>query len=476
MQAASKAVSGNAGGDGGAAALDTAAWWSPAVQFAAVYDLSGDLTSLGEPASSAHPVSSAEVGGISGQKQRDISKVGATARRFMSLVQRQLTEEAENMFHGNATHSPPAQAASKQPHHEQHAKPAFPTHELAQHPSSTSVALATKQPPLISHRRGFYEWLRLTLSFALVIKTLCVASNICFQASPLPTIRRFAVFGDTGDIDAAPYVSIGFGCIQWCFYGLFANVVTQKSGFLVLFYSNCIGAFLGSAYVVIFWQNCRSQSLRDRCALYLKVLGTIALTQVVLVSLLPPMRALWLSGLISSAWSTLSSFSMLTTVGTVFRTQSSKTLPMDLLCAGQINVSLWLICGVMLQDQWIICPQLLSFCILGFGLSLKIYFPDKVVDGEDALIAPKLKEPSSACSADFCKLEKSNLGSDCGAEPSSSQSSLSERWSQLLSYCRERAGLGATSATTPTTVSSYGTMQRMFKFSEAGTGEAPEMS
>merc|ERR1719414_667908 len=49
------------------------------------------------------------------------------------------------------------------------------------------------------------------LSFAGVIKVLCMAGNVLVQLSPYPQVRRWERRGCTGEADAAPYVSIAFG-------------------------------------------------------------------------------------------------------------------------------------------------------------------------------------------------------------------------------------------------------------------------
>merc|ERR1719484_505587 len=97
------------------------------------------------------------------------------------------------------------------------------------------------------------------ITFALVIKVLCMAGNVLVQVSPYPQVNRWESRGCTGEADAAPYVSIAFGGCQWCFYGMFAWIVTSRSGFLILVHSNCLGAVLGTYYVVAFLRNCRNE-------------------------------------------------------------------------------------------------------------------------------------------------------------------------------------------------------------------------
>jgi hypothetical protein len=133
------------------------------------------------------------------------------------------------------------------------------------------------------------------LSFAIVVKALCMMSNILFQASPLPVVKQFQQVGDTGDADSAPFISIAYGSSQWCFYGLFAFLVTGKSGFLVLVYSNMFGAGLGLFYVFTFLVNCKNEQVLSVSTVYFRVLASLVAVQVMCIMTLPVVRALFIS-------------------------------------------------------------------------------------------------------------------------------------------------------------------------------------
>merc|ERR1719271_1382034 len=165
--------------------------------------------------------------------------------------------------------------------------------------------------------------MRTALSFAFVLKSLCMMCNIFYQASPLPMVTEFKSKGDTGGADLAPFVAVAYGGWQWCFYGLFAYIVTSKSGFLVLVYSNVVGATLGLYYVYIFTKNCTNSAILQRSNTYYAVLACIVVVQAVAIFTLPPVRALFFSGLISSTWSTVASLSLVSTVPVVYETRSS---------------------------------------------------------------------------------------------------------------------------------------------------------
>mmetsp|Transcript_42038 Transcript_42038/g.121453 ORF Transcript_42038/g.121453 Transcript_42038/m.121453 type:complete len:515 (+) Transcript_42038:184-1728(+) len=219
------------------------------------------------------------------------------------------------------------------------------------------------------------SWFALTFSFAFMIKALCMASNVIFQVSPFPQVMQFNKLGDTGEVDAAPLVSILYGGCQWCFYGTFAYVVTQKSGFLVLVYSNMLGAFLGFYYLWGFQRNCRNkQSLRNLEA-YLRAASSVALMQLAAMMVLPRHKALFLCGLASCVCSVVGACSLLATMPKVIETKCSATINLPLVCVGLVSGMLWLTCGLLLMDAWIIVPNCACIVVNCATLSMTVYFP-----------------------------------------------------------------------------------------------------
>jgi uncharacterized protein with PQ loop repeat len=199
--------------------------------------------------------------------------------------------------------------------------------------------------------------------------------NMFYQASPLPLISEFKAKGDTGSADPAPFIAVAYGGWQWCFYGLFAYIVTNKSGFLVLVYSNIVGATLGLYYVYAFTLHCRNVSMLQRSEKYYFALGGIASIQLMAILMMQPVQALFFSGLISSIWSTVASLSLISTVPAVYETRSSASLPLPLLFMGEVSATLWIVCGVMLWDPWITFPNFFSFGVCTFALYLCWKFP-----------------------------------------------------------------------------------------------------
>lgn len=222
---------------------------------------------------------------------------------------------------------------------------------------------------------GWFLWLRATLSIGFAVKSMCMMCNIFYQASPLPLINDYRFKGDTGDADLAPFIATAYGGWQWCFYGLFAYIVTGKSGFLVLVYSNVVGATLGLYYVYSFNVNCHDSAMMEKRTKYYYVLASIVAIQAVAITSMQPVKALFFCGLISSAWSTIASASLVATVPKVFATRNSRSLPLPLLVMGTVSAALWIVCGIMLWDPWITFPNMFAICVCTGALYLCHIFP-----------------------------------------------------------------------------------------------------
>jgi hypothetical protein len=262
--------------------------------------------------------------------------------------------------------------------------------------SNANSTTAEKQP---LQTRSWFSFLRFSFSFAFVVKALCMMCNIFYQASPLPLISEFKLKGCTGDADLAPFIATAYGGWQWCFYGLFAYIVTQKSGFLVLVYSNVVGAILGLYYVYAFHLHCNNALMLQKSSKYYMVLAFLVLIQFIAIMISQPVHALFFSGLISSVWSTIGSLALVTTVPKVYETKSSKSLPAPLLIVGEISAILWLVCGVVLWDPWITFPNAFALLVCTFALHLCWKFPatgcDMDEDGAEASTADPLENGSS---------------------------------------------------------------------------------
>lgn len=223
-------------------------------------------------------------------------------------------------------------------------------------------------------------------SLAMVIKGLCMASNIVVQVSPYTQVRRWEMKGDTGEADAAPFVSIGFSGWQWCFYGIFAWLLTKRNGFLILVHSNFLGALLGTYYTITFCRYCRNKACSDSLQRYLSASMTLALLQVCALFVLPSDRALFLSGLVSSFCSFVGAASMLVMLPPVFKSKDSSLIPGPFAVASLGSSLVWVLCGWMLDDPLVIGPNVFATFASLVTLYCKWQYPSIAVkDGKDSL-------------------------------------------------------------------------------------------
>jgi solute carrier family 50 protein (sugar transporter) len=320
--------------------------------------------------------------------------------------------------------------------------------------STQNINLKGKQPEIIrhwgfSHEHPFWGSPMLTailhyLSFAVIIKAACMFSNVMFQVSPLPMVKQFQMKHDTGDSDAAPFVAIAFGGLQWCFYGAFAYLVTGKSGFLVLVYSNCLGGLLGIYYVYVFQVNCSRLSQISGLSLYFKIVSMLVIMQIGAMAVLPRERALFFSGLVSSTCSVVTSLSALTTLPLVIKRKCAASIPLPLCMASAVSGVLWIICGVILWDPWIAFPNIIGVTGSSVCIGLCFYYGTEEKDGiEDADVQEGISTPSWQGSSPGLR-ERTTLmthGASSAHDDAQGHSSDQE-WGDVANYgaCGETGG------------------------------------
>mmetsp|Transcript_46434 Transcript_46434/g.85036 ORF Transcript_46434/g.85036 Transcript_46434/m.85036 type:complete len:819 (-) Transcript_46434:146-2602(-) len=235
-------------------------------------------------------------------------------------------------------------------------------------------ALGWQRPSWLSSNMAEVWQILQGLTFAMVVKALCMAGNVLVQVSPYPQVKRWENRGCTGEADPAPYVSIAFGGWQWCFYGMFAYLLTRRSGFLILVHSNFLGALLGTYYTVAFCRYCQDEAAKQNLQRYLSAVGGLALLQASSLFMLPAERALFLAGLVSSFCSFIGALSMLVVVPTVLRTQDSRMIPGPIITANLMSAMVWCLCGWMLADPLVTVPNVVSACSGTICLFLKIRY------------------------------------------------------------------------------------------------------
>lgn len=241
-------------------------------------------------------------------------------------------------------------------------------------PKAVVAFASPSDAPVVTGLSATPGWGNFGLS---VVKTLCMLVNVLVFLSPYAQVRGWETRRSTGEADAAPHASIAFLGWQWCFYGLFAYSVTNESGFLILVYANCLGAILGTYYVVTFLRYCTKHEAMDSMKRYLSAILSLVTLQACAIGAVPLQKSLFLTGMISSFCATIGAISVLSTLPGVLRTKNSESIlapfAVAMLCGG----CLWFLCGWMLKDPLVMLPNAVTVVCCSISLVLKHAYPSK---------------------------------------------------------------------------------------------------
>lgn len=380
-------------------------WWYPTASIAKAYDFDG---SLSKPFVSTPPVAAPPRPArrqlvllgegesdrvVRGSAQGQSHEVGIAAVAAQAAASSNGTGAVPTVY-GQAANTgarqqllqQQAQQQVQQQAQQQQAQQQVQQAQEARHDSGEQGGQQIPPP-----HKSVFSFFKVSISFAFLVKAACMLSNVLSQASPLPVVRKYELDKDTGTADSGPLMSVAYGGWQWCFYGFFAYLVTEQKGFLVVVYSNCFGAFVGLYYLFVFQRHCQDANKLQRVTKYCYMLAVIIVVQALAICVLPPLRALFFSGLISSAWSMMGSLSLLATLPEVFETKNSKSLPRPILVCGLICCWLWVTCGFMLHDPMIWFPNGFSALVCTYALLLCFMYPS-AADHEAAGISSGWQE------------------------------------------------------------------------------------
>jgi hypothetical protein len=225
---------------------------------------------------------------------------------------------------------------------------------------------------------SYWKWLQY-ITFGAIVKVSCIIGNVLSQLSPYPSVKKFRTKGDTGDFDALPLVSIGFNGLQWCFYGLFAWWITGNHAFMILLYANICGAIAGTYYTYYFHHLCRCEKGFSWLCRYYNIIIGILLSQALAAVVLPMRSAMFFEGFMASICSVAVAISPIACLKTVLRTGSTEAMPRELAFVSLISAVLWLTCGIMLVDWWIIVPNIVGIFAGLLAMALLYIYPNKAL-------------------------------------------------------------------------------------------------
>ncbi|CAD7941846.1 unnamed protein product [Amoebophrya sp. A120] len=220
---------------------------------------------------------------------------------------------------------------------------------------------------------SYFWWLRF-LTFGCMIKGLSIASSLCTQFAPLPEVSQIKTQKLTGSKESLSYVAIACTGLQWCLYGVSAYWYTGNHGFLIVVYANVVGACMGCYYSLTFFRFVdRTSKTFRRMQTYVLIAACVFLFQFLNFAIRPVEQYLLLSGCVSATLSVIVTLSPLATLPTVLETRSVDSMPVELSVVNFVSSWLWLATGLLLQDWWILIPNLVGIlvgfltCYLIFG-------------------------------------------------------------------------------------------------------------
>jgi len=206
------------------------------------------------------------------------------------------------------------------------------------------------------------------------IKGLAMGSSYMQHLAPmisvLPMLRRRSVFGR----DPGPFVALAFNCSHWCLYGLFGFVYTGDWQRLIMVYSNILGSLLGIFYTIVYRINCDSSAGRARWYFYLRLAALIAGVEAFVLLTWPARSVLVMLGCMSTSLSISVAVSPLLTLRTVLQTRSSASMPADLVIASLVSNLLWLACGAIVADGFLVVSSIVNICAGLVSLSFVVRF------------------------------------------------------------------------------------------------------
>jgi solute carrier family 50 protein (sugar transporter) len=207
-----------------------------------------------------------------------------------------------------------------------------------------------------------------------VFQALAIASNLAAHLAPLRGILEIRRYKDTQDRDGLPYLAIMACAFQWVFYGFFAFCVKHNTGFFLLVFANMSGVLLGAFYVHSFQRNCNDQVRAGTMMVYYRCMAAFFAIQFLAMTFLSHDRAIFLAGLHGSILSVGVTASPLFDLHTVLKSKDTSCWPLEMIYVNTGGLCLWIICGVILADKWVLIPNSIGLVISCFQLGCIFYF------------------------------------------------------------------------------------------------------
>uniref|UniRef100_K3WSB2 Sugar transporter SWEET1 n=1 Tax=Globisporangium ultimum (strain ATCC 200006 / CBS 805.95 / DAOM BR144) TaxID=431595 RepID=K3WSB2_GLOUD len=205
------------------------------------------------------------------------------------------------------------------------------------------------------------------MSYFLATKSVPVVAasvSVIFAVSPLQTVKTIQQAKSTLQFSFAPFF---FYFIQSVIYTLYAFVTSN----LIMGATALLGSFMGSYYVYVYYKHAGDKTQPFRMLTY-------SLIFIVLLSLAvshSPEESQLIIGVPGNILSILTASSPLLQVRTILRRKDASCLPFGMSVMTVVAGGVWMVYGIMLQDNLIIYPNLFALTMGIIQVSLIIMYP-----------------------------------------------------------------------------------------------------
>lgn len=205
-------------------------------------------------------------------------------------------------------------------------------------------------------------------------------------ASLVPDIRAVQRAGTTGALPLLPLLAMAANCACWGLYGVL------RRDFFPLTATNAVGLAFALFYLVVYQRHApspRSVLLKSAAT----AAGIALLTLYALASPEPAQAVQEHVGYAAMAVCAVMFASPLAKLREVLATRNAALMPFALIVAGFVNSLLWLLYGLILEDAFVIAPNLVNLFLGALQLALIAAFtkPSATGGGYDKVDAAKKK-------------------------------------------------------------------------------------
>lgn len=206
-----------------------------------------------------------------------------------------------------------------------------------------------------------------------------IVGTMMFMA-PLKAVLQVRRDRDLGALNPVPYPAQTANAIAWIAYS-YVIVPTNKSGSALLFWVNELGVLFGLFFTLSCYGPAPTKS-KDRIlaislffAFVIPLIGAIGMLTEMSNDDLQLMWGFTANGILLMYYG-----APLSTVVTVVKTKSSKTLNLPLCIMQTINGCLWLGYGLAVSDPFIYVPNAIGACTGGLLCFLLFIYREKRID------------------------------------------------------------------------------------------------